>query len=97
MKALVLNSFFILWFVVVLLKEVIVYSTQTCPYCHFAKDFLASHKIKFKDIDINKDQKAAQEMVKKSGQSGVPVLDIGGKIIIGFDREAIMDALGIKE
>jgi len=79
------------------MKNVIVYSTQTCPYCHMAKDFLSEHKVKFRDFDVGKDQKAGAEMVKKSGQSGVPVIDIEGKIIIGFDREAIAEALGIKE
>jgi len=78
-------------------KSVTVYSTQTCPYCHFAKDFLSQHKIKFNDIDVSRDHKAAEEMQKKSGQMGVPVLDIGGSIIIGFDKEAIATALGIKE
>ncbi len=77
--------------------NVVVYGTQSCPYCHMAKDFLAEHKIKFKDIDIGKDRKAAAEIVEKSGQTGVPVIDIGGKIIVGFDREAIVEALGIKE
>ncbi len=62
-----------------------------------AKDFLAEHKIKFRDVDVGKDPKAAAEIVKKSGQTGVPVIDIGGKIIVGFDREAIVEALGIKE
>ena len=70
-----------------------VYSTQTCPWCVRAKDYLKGKKIKFDDIDVSRDQKAAQEMVKKSGQMGVPVLDINGKIIIGFDKEAIDEAL----
>ncbi len=74
-----------------------VYSTQTCPWCHKVKDFLKEKKIEFEDIDVSSNQEAAQEMVKKSGQMGVPVLDIDGKIIVGFDVKAITDALGIKE
>jgi len=70
-----------------------VYSTPTCPYCMMAKDFLKEHKIKFQDIDVSRDQKAADEMINKTGQYGVPVIDIDGKIIIGFDKEALKKAL----
>jgi glutaredoxin 3 len=72
---------------------VIVYSTMNCPYCHMAKDYLASKKVPFEDVDVGTDRVRAQEMVDKSGQMGVPVLDINGKIIIGFDRKAIDEAL----
>jgi len=88
--------------------NVTVYSTRTCPYCHMAKDFLAEKKIAFKDVDVleryfllgkdvdvGSDQKAAEEMVKKSGQMGVPVIEIDGKIIVGFDKPAIEAALGL--
>jgi glutaredoxin 3 len=70
-----------------------VYSTPTCPYCIMAKDFLKENKIKFQDIDVSKDHKAADDMVKKTGQYGVPVIDIDGKYIIGFDKEALKKAL----
>ena len=70
-----------------------VYSTPTCPYCVMAKDFLKENKIKFQDIDVSRDHKAADEMFKKTGQYGVPVIDIDGKYIIGFDKEAIKKAL----
>ena len=73
--------------------KVKVYSTQTCPWCHKVKDFLKEKKIKFEDIDVGKDQKAANEMVEKSGQMGVPVTDVDGTIIVGFDNEAIEKAL----
>jgi len=73
--------------------KVIVYSTPTCPYCHIAKDFLKENKIQFEDIDVSKDRKKAQEMIEKSGQMGVPVIEIGNKIIVGFDREAVKKAL----
>jgi len=72
---------------------VIVYSTPTCPYCHAAKQFLKDNKIKFKDIDVSKDRKAAEEMIEKSEQMGVPVIIIGEQVIVGFDREAIKKAL----
>ena len=74
-------------------KKVIVYSTPTCPYCHKAKDFLTQKKIEFDDIDVSINQEAAKEMIEKSGQMGVPVFDINGKIIVGFDQQAIEEAL----
>jgi glutaredoxin-like YruB-family protein len=73
--------------------KVTVYSTPTCPYCHMAKDYLKSKNIKFTDFNVASDREAAKEMMKKSSQMGVPVLDINGKIIVGFDQEAIEEAL----
>lgn len=75
---------------------VILYGTSSCPWCHKAREFLTENNIKFKDVNVGEDQKAAKEMVKKSGQQGVPVLDIEGKIIIGFDVDAIKKSLKIK-
>lgn len=75
------------------MAKVIVYSTSTCPYCFAAKDFLKENGIKFEDVNVSENHEKAMEMVKKSGQSGVPVLDIDGKIITGFDKEAISRAL----
>ena len=74
-------------------KRVIVYSTGSCPYCHMAKEYLKSKSVPFEDVDVGLDRARAQEMIDKSGQMGVPVLDIGGKIIVGFDREEIDAAL----
>ena len=76
-------------------KKVKVYSTPTCPWCIRAKQFLKDSSIIFEDVDISADQSAGEEMVKKSGQMGVPVLDIDGEIIIGFDKERISQLLGI--
>ena len=76
--------------------NVIVYSTPTCPYCIMAKDFLKKNNIKFTDCNVAVDKEKAQEMVKKSGQMGVPVIDIDGKIIIGFDKEKLKELLKIK-
>ncbi|MEK6940888.1 MAG: glutaredoxin domain-containing protein [Nanoarchaeota archaeon] len=74
-------------------KNVIVYSTENCPWCHKVKDFLKSKNIKFKDVRVDEDEKAAKEMIDKSGQMGVPVIDINGEIIIGFDKPALEKAL----
>ena len=76
-------------------KNVRVYSTPTCPYCTKTKQFLKENNIAFEDIDVSADSAKVREMVDKSGQMGVPVLDIEGKIIVGFDREAISQALNI--
>ncbi len=70
-----------------------VYSTPSCPYCNMTKEFLREHNIEFEDIDVSQDQAAAMEMVQKSGQMGVPVIDIDGEIIIGFDLPRIKRAL----
>lgn len=75
--------------------KVKVYSTPTCPYCVLVKDFLKQHKIKFEDIDVSKNKEAAEEMIRKTRQYGVPVIEIEGELIIGFDREAIKKALQI--
>lgn len=77
------------------MAEVKVYSTPTCPYCIRAKQFLKEKNIIFTDLDVSADQQAAEEVVKKSGQMGVPVLDIEGEIIVGFDKDRIKQALGI--
>ncbi|MBI2134703.1 glutathione S-transferase N-terminal domain-containing protein [Candidatus Woesearchaeota archaeon] len=74
-------------------KKVKVYSTKTCPWCHKVKELLKEKGVKFENIDVGVDQKAANEMVEKSGQMGVPVTEIDGKIIVGFDKEAIEKAL----
>ena len=77
-------------------KVVKVYSTPTCPWCVIAKNFMREHNIKFKEFDVSSDEKAREDMLKKSGQMGVPVLDINGEIISGFDAEKIKNALKIR-
>ncbi|NLM11206.1 MAG: NrdH-redoxin [Clostridiaceae bacterium] len=69
--------------------KVTVYSTPTCPYCVMAKDYLSEKNIPFEDVDVSADPARAREMIQKSGQRGVPVIDIDGNIIIGFDRSRI--------
>ena len=76
-------------------KKVTVYSTPTCPFCIRAKQFLKENSIKFEEIDVSENQDKAQEMIKRSGQMGVPVLDIDGEIIVGFDKEKIKETLGL--
>lgn len=76
--------------------KVIVFSTPTCSYCNAAKSYFRQKGVKFKDIDVSRDPAAARDMVRRSGQQGVPVIDIGGKVIVGFDRPKINHLLGLK-
>ncbi len=78
-------------------KSVKVYSTATCHYCLRLKDYLKRNNIPFENIDVGENAAGREEMIKKSGQMGVPVVDIEGQLIIGFDRGAIAAALDIHE
>ena len=78
-------------------QKVRIFSTSTCPYCITLKEFLKEKGIEFEDIDVSQNKTALDEMVKKSGQMGVPVVDIDGRIIVGFDKEKISKLLNIKE
>ncbi|MDQ2084951.1 Uxx-star family glutaredoxin-like (seleno)protein [Herbivorax sp. ANBcel31] len=69
--------------------DVKIYSTPTCPYCIQVKKYLESKNVQFQEFDVSKDRDAASEMINKSGQRGVPVIDVGGEIIIGFDKGKI--------
>jgi glutaredoxin-like YruB-family protein len=75
--------------------KVIVFSTPTCSYCNMAKQYFRQKNVKFTDVDVSRDQAAARDMVRRSGQMGVPVIDIGGKIIVGFNRPKIDQLLGL--
>ncbi|MCK4912428.1 MAG: glutaredoxin family protein [Candidatus Omnitrophica bacterium] len=75
--------------------EVKVYSTPTCPYCTMVKEYLSSKSISFQGIDVSLDKAAADEMIKVSGQMGVPTIVIGSEVIVGFDKEAINKALNL--
>ncbi len=72
-----------------------VYSTPTCPFCVQLKKFLDENKIKYTDYDVSSDKEKAEEMIKKSEQMGVPVSDIDGTIVIGFDKKKISELLGL--
>lgn len=73
-----------------------VFSTPTCPYCVTLKGFLKEKGFAFEDIDVSQNETALKEMVDKSGQMGVPVIDIDGQIVVGFDRNKIVGLLKIK-
>ena len=76
--------------------SVTIYSTPTCIYCKLAKQFFFENKISFKEIDVAEDSQAAQRMIKISGQSGVPVIEVDGKIVVGFDKPALKKYLQLK-
>ncbi len=78
-------------------KRVIIFTTPTCAYCNLAKRYLRDRGVRFKEVDVSRDSAAARDMAKRSGQMGVPVLDIGGKIVVGFDRVKIDRFLGINK
>jgi len=73
--------------------SVIVYSTPNCPFCKKVKSYLQEHQIEFTDIDVMGDQEQAAEMIKKSGQMGVPVIDVDGEIVIGFDEKKLKELI----
>jgi len=79
------------------MKKVRVFSTKMCPYCLTLKNFLKKHNISFEEIDVTEDEVAQKEMIEKSGQIGVPVVDIDGEFVTGFDKGKIIKLLGIKE
>jgi len=76
--------------------NVIIYTSESCPWCKKTKEFFKEYNVKYKEIDVGSDSKAAAEMVKMSGQMGVPVIDIDGKIIVGFDEPKLRKLLKIK-
>ena len=74
--------------------SVVIYSTPTCGYCKRAKEYFKEKGVEYTEIDVSVDQEKAKEMVEKSGQMGVPVIEINGKMLVGFDPAAIDEALG---
>ncbi len=77
-------------------KRITVYSTPSCSWCATLKNYLKDHNITFRDVDVSRDMKAAENMVKRSGQRGVPQTDINGQMIVGFDKTRINQLLDIK-
>lgn len=77
------------------MKEVTIYSTPTCVYCNMAKSFFTSKKVNYTEHNVASDLEKRKEMIDKTGQMGVPVIDIGGEVIVGFDENRIKTALGL--
>ena len=75
------------------MAKIKIYTTSTCPYCEMAKDYFQENNVGYEEYNVAEDDKAREEMVQKSQQMGVPVIDIDGKIIIGFNKPEIEKAL----
>jgi glutaredoxin-like YruB-family protein len=78
------------------MKDVKIYSTPTCGYCKMAKEFFNEHGIAFEEYNVASDAVRRNEMIEKSGQMGVPVISIGGKIVVGFDEPQLASLLGVQ-
>ena len=78
------------------MATITIYSTPTCGYCKMAKEYLTSKHIPYTDVDVSRDPAKQQEMLTKSGQFGVPVIDVDGKIIVGYDKRKLDEYIGIK-
>ncbi len=77
--------------------EVVIYSTPTCHFCTLTKDFFAKHNVQYTNHDVATDFEKRQEMIDMTGQMGVPVIRIGNDIVIGFDKDKLVELLKIKE
>lgn len=77
------------------MPNITIYSTPTCVYCKMAKAFLSEHNIPYSEKNVQSDLEARAEMVKKSGQLGVPVIDVDGSVMVGFDRDKLAELAGI--
>ena len=78
------------------MKNIIIYSTPTCVYCNMAKSFFKANNAEFVDYNVATDLEKRKEMIDKSGQMGVPVIDINGSIVVGFDEDSLKQALAAK-
>jgi len=76
-------------------KQVTIYSTPTCHFCHMAKEFFTQNKVQFTDHNVATDLPKRKEMIEKSGQMGVPVITIGDKLVVGFDEERLKELLAV--
>lgn len=75
--------------------RVIVFSTPTCVHCNHAKRYLRERGVRFRDVDVSKDPVAARDMVRRSGQQGVPVIEINGRVVVGFNKPEVDRLLGL--
>lgn len=77
------------------MAQVTIYSTPTCGYCHMTKEFFKEHNVTYTEKNVASDMEAQQEMIKKTGQMGVPVIDIDGAIVVGYNPDKLSQLLGI--
>jgi len=77
-------------------RRVIVYTSSACPWCSKVKSYLRKNRVPFREVDVSRDERVAQELVRRSGQMGVPQTDIDGRIVVGFDKARLDELLGIE-
>jgi len=77
-------------------NNVTIYTTPTCPYCEMVKRFFRKNNVEYEEKNVANDQAAVKEMIEKSGQMGVPIIDINGEIVVGFNKEKLSELLNIK-
>ncbi|MGB2580303.1 MAG: Uxx-star family glutaredoxin-like (seleno)protein [Minisyncoccia bacterium] len=77
------------------MKEVTIYTTQTCGYCKMAKEFFDANNVQYKDYDVGADLEKRKEMIERSGQMGVPVIFVGDEMTVGFDKAKLSSLLGL--
>lgn len=77
------------------MAKVTIYTTPTCVYCKMSKDFFKAHNVQYEEKNVATDDEAREAMIKKSGQLGVPVIDVDGEIVIGFDKKRLSELLGV--
>ena len=77
-------------------QKVVMYETKTCIWCEKAREFFKEHGVKYKEIDVGKNEKEAEKMIKKSGQNGTPVIEVGKEMVIGFDEDKLRKLLKIR-
>ena len=75
-------------------KNVTIYTTPTCHYCHMAKEYFQENDIEYSEKDVTKDTEARQRMIEKSGQMGVPVIEVGEQVVVGFNKQTLEELLG---
>lgn len=73
------------------------YSTPSCPYCKLVKEYLQEQKVAFTEVDVSQDNESIQKMVKLSGQMGVPVIDVNGQIIVGWNKNALEEVIKVQQ
>lgn len=77
--------------------KVIIFTTPTCSFCRLAKQYFNEKRVRYTEVDVSRDQRAAQDMMRRTGQMGVPVIMINNRSIVGFDKPKINQLLGIKD
>jgi glutaredoxin-like YruB-family protein len=77
------------------MPKVLIYTSPTCVWCQTAKSFLAEHDVSYLEIDVSQDTRKAEELVRKSGQTSLPVIEVDGEIVIGFDKRKLQKLLGL--